>query len=73
MKRNLLEKIGVLVVKKDMVKGLKGRVYSGHVSGKKVGVGCRIGWKLQEGKRKRMEKRLGAWISASKPHVSYTL
>lgn len=44
MKRNFLEKIGVLVVKKDMVKGLKGRVYSGHVSGKKVGVGCRIGW-----------------------------
>lgn len=78
MKRGFLETIGVLMVRKDIVKGQRGRVHSGHMGARKGRTGPvqqKDGWK--RGRRKQIEKRLGDWTPASKPplgrHMSITL
>ena len=69
--------MGVLMVRKDMVKEWKSRVYSGHVGARKVRAGQGYleqngSWK--RGRRKQMERRWGDQLPASTPllgrHVS---
>lgn len=57
MKRNFLEKkIGVLMVRKDIVKGQNGRVHSGHLGARKGRTGPvqqNDGWKRGRRKQRR--------------------